>query len=111
MDPSLQRRVQRYGWDRASAHYEHFWERQLKPAQDFLLEMANPKPGERVLDIACGTGLVSFQICDRIGENGFVLACDISDKMLEQASARINPKQINRISFERMDAEALQITE
>ena len=32
MDPRLQRRVQRYGWDRAVAAYEHGWRAQLEPA-------------------------------------------------------------------------------
>jgi ubiquinone/menaquinone biosynthesis C-methylase UbiE len=111
MDASLQRRVQRYGWDRASGFYEAYWERQLKPAQDLLLEMAKPMPGERVLDVACGTGLVSFQVSQLTGENGFVLATDLSEKMLEQASARARTNQITRISFERMDAESLEISE
>ena len=52
MDARLQRRVQRYGWDRASAAYERYWSRQLAPAQTRLLELGDLKPGERVLDVA-----------------------------------------------------------
>ena len=59
MDPRFQRRVRRYGWDKASASYEQYWHRQLAPAQKRLLEMAELAPGDRVLDIACGTGLVT----------------------------------------------------
>jgi SAM-dependent methyltransferase len=58
MDARLQRRVQRYGWDRASDSYERHWAEQLRSAQELLLEMAALAPGERVLDVACGTGLV-----------------------------------------------------
>ncbi len=34
MEPRLQRRVQRYGWDRAVAAYEQGWRDQLEPAHD-----------------------------------------------------------------------------
>ena len=60
MEAALQRRIQRYGWDKAAIYYENSWQQQLKPAQEKLLEMANLQPGERLIDIACGTGLVSF---------------------------------------------------
>jgi len=39
MDPRLQRRVQRYGWDRAVPVYEQGWRAQLEPAQSLMLEM------------------------------------------------------------------------
>ncbi len=61
MDPRLQRRVQRYGWDRAVAAYEEGWRAQLEPAHSLMLDMVALRPGERVLDVACGTGLVSFR--------------------------------------------------
>ena len=54
MDAKLQRRVQRYGWDKAVDNYEAGWRAQLEPAQSLMLDMAALKPGERVLDTACG---------------------------------------------------------
>lgn len=107
MEPGLQRRVQRYGWDKASDYYEAFWQNQLKPAQDLLLEMAALQPGENVLDVACGTGLLSFDALKFTGENGRVLGTDISDKMINYASAIASKKLENRARFERMDAENL----
>ena len=46
MDARLQRRVQRYGWDKASAAYEQYWRAQLQPAQTRLLALADIKPGD-----------------------------------------------------------------
>ena len=40
MDPRLQRRVQRYGWDRAVTAYEEGWRAQLEPAHSLMLDMA-----------------------------------------------------------------------
>jgi ubiquinone/menaquinone biosynthesis C-methylase UbiE len=108
MDPALQRRVQRYGWDKASPYYEAFWQQQLKPAQDILLEMADLRPGAIVLDIACGTGLVSFRALESIG-NGCLVGTDISEKMVEVASDMAAGRGETRARFERMDAEELRL--
>lgn len=109
MEPALQRRVQRYGWDKASAYYEASWQNQLRPAQEKLLQLANIQPGEKVIDIACGTGLVTFPATERVGENGVVLGTDISDKMVEHATSIAKEKGLKQIKFERMDAEELSV--
>lgn len=109
MKPELQRRVQRYGWDKASDYYEDSWAEQLKPAQNLLLEMAELKEGESVIDIACGTGLVSFRAVEKVRESGFVLGTDISDRMIETSIELSKIKNIRNISFERMDAEELKV--
>jgi ubiquinone/menaquinone biosynthesis C-methylase UbiE len=109
MEPSLQRRVQRYGWDKASGYYETYWQKQLYPAQQKLLELANIKAGNKIIDIACGTGLVSFPAAELAGEKGFVLANDISDKMVETGTAIAKERNFFNISFQRMDAEELDV--
>jgi len=108
MDAALQRRVQRYGWDKAAIYYEDFWHNQLKPAQDLLIEMIKLKLGEQVLDTASGTGLVSFRARQVVGDSGFVLGTDISDKMVEMATAASKEKNLTGIQFVRMDAEELE---
>jgi hypothetical protein len=40
MEPALQRRVQRYGWDLAAASYEPLWRAQLASAQTTLIARA-----------------------------------------------------------------------
>jgi SAM-dependent methyltransferase len=109
MEADLQRRIQRYGWDKAALYYENFWQQQLKPAQDKLLEMAKLQPGEKLIDIACGTGLVSFPAAEKLGPNGFVLATDISDGMVQICTETAREKGINNIQFKRMDAEHLSV--
>ena len=109
MEAALQRRVQRYGWDKAAAYYENFWQQQLKPAQDKLLEMANLQPGEKLIDIACGTGLVSFPAAEKLGSNGFVLATDISDSMIKICAELAKEKNYHNMQFQRMDGEELNV--
>ena len=80
MEARLQLRVQRYGWDKAAPHYESYWSAQLRPAQDRLMQMAALQPGERVLDVACGTGLVTFRAAAAVAPGGSVVATDISER-------------------------------
>ena len=111
MEPALQRRVQRYGWDKAAAYYENTWQQQLKPAHDTLFDFANIQQGLKIIDIACGTGLISFRAAAATGSKGFVLGTDISDKMVEIADKTAKENSIGNIKFERMDAEELKIND
>jgi SAM-dependent methyltransferase len=106
MDARMQRRVQRYGWDKAAAYYEQFWARQILPAQDLLLRMAGVRPGDRILDLACGTGLVTFRACEAAGRGARVAATDISQEMVSRVAAEAASRGIDG-DFRRMDAESL----
>src|SRR6185503_4532005 len=88
---------------------EAYWQKQLYPAQQKLLQLADIKAGDKVIDIACGTGLVSFPAAEQTGEKGFVMATDISDKMVETGTAIAKERNLSNISFQRMDAEELDV--
>jgi ubiquinone/menaquinone biosynthesis C-methylase UbiE len=103
MDARLQRRVQRYGWDLAAAEYEALWQRQLAPAQSALLEAAVLTPGARVIDVACGTGIVSAAAACAVGASVRVLGIDIAEQMVAAARRRAPPQA----QFIRQDGEAL----
>jgi ubiquinone/menaquinone biosynthesis C-methylase UbiE len=105
MNAALQLRVQRYGWDRAADSYEASWSRQLRPAQDLLLEMAALEPGQSVLDVACGTGLVTFPAADKVGPDGAVLATDISQRMVDTVAERARALGLTNVQSKRLDAE------
>src|SRR5450756_455362 len=49
------------------------------------MALANPRPGERVLDIACGTGVLTRLVAKSIGPNGRVVGLDLSPEMLAVA--------------------------
>lgn len=109
MKPDLQRRIQRYGWDRAAPHYETGWEIQLWSAQESLLSEVEPQPGETVLDISCGTGLVTIPVAEIVQPNGSVTGVDLSKGMIEEARSRAENEGIGNVTFKRMDAEALDL--
>jgi len=107
MKPDLQRRIQRYGWDKAAEFYENGWQAQLKPAHNLLIEMSDIQIGENILDIAAGTGLITFRMAEKVGQSGKILAIDISDEMVKIGTKIGNSKEVTNVSFERMDAENL----
>lgn len=111
MDANLQRRIQRYGWDKAADFYEMYWQRQLEPAQTRLLDIVHLRNGERVLDVACGSGLVTFRAAAMVGTNGSVLGTDISEKMVDIARKRIPDSHQMQVQFSRADAEDLSLDE
>jgi SAM-dependent methyltransferase len=109
MDARLQRRVQRYGWDLAADDYEPLWQAQLAEAQAAMMALASPAPGNHVLDIACGTGLVSFEAARAVAPDGYVLGVDLSGRMVSSAELRAREVKLSNCSFARMDAETLDL--
>lgn len=109
MDPRLQRRVQRYGWDLAAPLYERHWRGPLRPAQSATLALARLRRGQHVLDVASGTGLVAFSAAQAVGRPGRVLGVDLSGQMVATANHRAGQAGLGNVRFERMDAEALDL--
>jgi SAM-dependent methyltransferase len=62
-------------------------ERQLAPVADALFAAAALRPGERVLDVGCGTGSTTRRAAGEVGPNGRVVGLDVSAEMLAAAAA------------------------
>lgn len=111
MEPGLQRRIQRYGWDKAVPYYEQYWGQQLEPAQIRLLEIGALHRGEWVLDVACGTGLITVRAAASVGPEGVVIGTDISAQMVANASTVAARQHLRHTIFARMDAEELELSD
>ena len=107
MDPRLQLRVQRYGWDAAATHYEDSWRGNLEGVQQHMLAMADLAPGQQVLETAAGTGLVTFPAARAIAPGGHVTATDLSGEMVTRGTTQAAWLGIPNVSFDRQNAEAL----
>lgn len=74
----------------------------------FTVEMSALRPGQRVLDLAGGTGDFSIRFAAEVGPLGQVVLADINEAMLQVGRDRIIDKGlINNISIAQVNAEAL----
>jgi len=111
MEPRLQRRIQRYGWNLAASDYEPLWQSQLARAHAKLMACAAPATGQRVLDVACGSGLVTLPVAQAVAPQGHVVGVDLSEQMVEAARERALERNVSNVSFARMDAERLELAD
>jgi ubiquinone/menaquinone biosynthesis C-methylase UbiE len=77
------------GWQVQGSAADNY-ERYLVPALfaswvPDLLDAAEVREGQRVLDVACGTGIVARGAAERVGASGRVVGMDINEGMLETA--------------------------
>jgi ubiquinone/menaquinone biosynthesis C-methylase UbiE len=56
----------------------------------FIVDAAQIAPGQRVLDVACGTGVVAREVADRFGPDVTVVGVDLNEAMLTVAR-RLRP--------------------
>jgi SAM-dependent methyltransferase len=114
MEARRHRLIQRRGWDTAVADYERFWARQLEPAQHLLLRRARLVAGEDVLDVACGTGLVTLPAAAAVaggagGRPGRVTAVDLSSAMVGEVASRARLADLTNVEATRCGAEELTV--
>ncbi|KAF2418035.1 S-adenosyl-L-methionine-dependent methyltransferase [Tothia fuscella] len=68
----------------------------------YIVDCANLQPGEKLLDLACGTGLVSFPASKKVRPDGSVIGVDVSQGMLKEAYQKLKqqPESSNVTFFE-----------
>lgn len=94
-------------------HFAQDYERYLVPIlfdpwAQVLLQYANLQPGQKVLDVACGTGIVSRQAAAIVGTGGKVTGIDINPGMVSVAKSTPPPSGA-AIEWREGNAMALQL--
>mgnify|MGYP001791874842 CR=1 FL=1 len=92
-------------WPGGEGHVEHLVEVYDRIAPEYdrwggglhgrvaakLIDVAAPRRGDGVLDVGCGTGLVTHLLAEKVGPKGSVVGIDLSARMLELARPRAQP--------------------
>lgn len=91
---------------RAPRNYERYFVPVIgAPLAEDLVPAAALKPGERVLDVACGTGVVARMAASRVGAEGSVSGVDLHPGMLAVARETAPPEAA--ITWHEGNAESL----
>ncbi len=76
--------------------------------KQFAISQIAARPGQTVLDLACGTGDLSIKLSRRVGSNGLVIASDINDSMLDAGRRRLEDQGVvGNVAYVQANAEQL----
>ena len=83
-------------------------DKMLNPLGDHAIKILEPKDGEKILDVGCGTGSTTQNLSKLVGDSGLITGMDISEPILDFAKKQSNSKKINNINFILADAQNFQ---
>jgi ubiquinone/menaquinone biosynthesis C-methylase UbiE len=113
-DPILYKQTTQQQWQAAAAAWNQWaptlaqW---LDPATEVLLDLAQLRPGQRVLDLAAGAGGQSLLAARRVGTTGAVLITDIAANILAFAAENAQNAGLHNVQTRVMDAENLELAD
>ena len=105
---------QREAWHRAARGWER-WQAELRevsaPVAEYLVKAIDPKPGERVLELAAGPGETGFLVAQRLGPDGTLVSTDQSPDMVEVARRRAEELGLGNVEFRVLDGQQIDLDE
>ena len=104
-DPTQYKITSKANWNTVAPEYHYNWaDQQVGPFKSTveIVKLAKIRPDDKVLDVACGTGVVSKEISKFLGLRGLLVGIDLSRTALGIAKKSITFQNCN---FAEMDAE------
>lgn len=83
------------------------WLPQIEPVGNALLNVLAARPGDRVLDVASGTGEPALTLARRLKGQAEIVGIDAAEGMVAVAQAKVEKERLEGIHFEPMPAEKM----
>lgn len=111
-DAANYKKAQREQWNKDGAAWQRWnstLDRWYGEASRQMLFLAGIQPGQQVLDVAAGTGEPAITAAEQVGPDGYVLATDISEGVLELARQAAQDRGLGQFDTRAMDGEKLDL--
>lgn len=109
------REASRTGWERAAEGWAREAERReggpAGAAADRMLDAVGLRPGERVLELACGSGELGRRAAEAVGPEGRAVLSDFAEPMVEIARERAAAAGLPQVEARVLDAEDPRLEE
>jgi ubiquinone/menaquinone biosynthesis C-methylase UbiE len=103
VSPERARRI----YDRASLVYDIIGYRSIRLKKQ-AIDVAEPRKGDKILEVGFGTGQILVELARRVGETGEACGIEISPKMLERTMERVKKQGVSsRVDLRLGDARKL----
>lgn len=112
MDHDAYRKLSIERWERAAAGWGHQrarWSRDTAPVSFRMVELADPQPGQTILELACGAADAGLLAAELIRPHGRAILTDAADPMLELARERARELDLPGVELRPMDAEWIDL--
>jgi ubiquinone/menaquinone biosynthesis C-methylase UbiE len=76
---------------------------------DWLLEKADPRPGQTFLEVAAGAGDLGFRVAERVGGKGRMISTDFAPAMLDVARRNGESRGVSNVEYRVLDAERMDL--
>ncbi len=112
VDPEEIRAAQRQSWECAASAWGERAEQVREwgmPVSLAMVEGLAPAPGQRLLELAAGTGDTGFIAAERVQPTGTLLSSDGAEAMLEVARRRAGELGIDNVEFRQLELEWIDL--
>jgi SAM-dependent methyltransferase len=81
--------------------------RQTAPVSDWLVASCDARPGQTVVELACGTGDLGLRVADSVGPSGLVISTDFAPEMVDAARRNAEAAGASNVEQRVLDAERM----